>query len=371
MLHAITSLLLLGLPAAPAGDDGFVEVTIPSRPDTTAILLTSDAAASVLETRSVLLTAGTNRLRFDWSRERVDENSVRFAVQATTGTARVVARTKVQRLAGMLYFDVDASEETSATLSTRYLLNGIGWRVDYTGMLPATPDPVKDALDLRLSVEVNNTSGMDLEGARVSFQGGVLEDLSLKNGERRQVEVLRLEQIPVTRRYIFDPARFGGTPRIELEIANSSDAAFARELFPAGKIRIFTAGSGEKGPSLLGEDVFPATPRGEKAKFTIGNARDITVERTVLQQANENERRDRWNKVVAYDQRAKVRFKIHNGLDRDTTLRIVEMPGAPLEIVSCTVPHEKKEAGTIEIEAPLTATQETIVEVEWVRKNLF
>lgn len=370
MLHAISSLLLLGLPAAAAVDDGFVEVTMPSKPDVTSILLTSEAPASVLETRSVPLKLGTNRLRFDWSRERVDENSVRFAVHAATGTARVAARTKVQRLAGMLYFDVDASEETTAILSTRYLLHGIGWRVDYVGMLPAKPDPTNDALDLRLSVEVNNTSGMDLEGARIAFAGGVLESLSLKNGERRQVEILRLEKIPVTRRYIYDPSRFGGTPRIELEIVNTPEAPFARELFPAGKIRIFTQ-TNEGGPSLLGEDVFPGTPRGEKAKFTIGNARDLTVERTVLHQANENERRDRWNKVVAYDQRAKVRFKIHNGLDRDTTLRIVEKPGAPLEIVSCTAPYKKKKAGTIEIEAPLIATQETIVEIEWVRKNLF
>ena len=39
--------------------------------------------------------------------------------------------------------------------------------------------------------------------------------------------------------------------------------------------------------------------------------------------------------------------------------------------VPCTAPHEKKKADTIEIDATLPPAQETIVEVEWVRRNLF
>jgi hypothetical protein len=65
---------------------------------------------------------------------------------------------------------------------------------------------------------------------------------------------------------------------------------------------------------LIGEDVFPATPLGEKAKLYIGHARDLTVERALAFQNNENERRDRWNKVVAYDQRTKLTYKLRNGV---------------------------------------------------------
>ncbi|MEW6074234.1 MAG: hypothetical protein AB1726_16775 [Planctomycetota bacterium] len=366
ILAPFALLAALARPAAP--DEGFVELTVPAKPDATTLLLTSDAPASVVETRAVSLVRGTNRLRFDWSRERVDEGSVRFDVQPAAGTAEIAARTKIHRLGGMLYFDVEASEDTAATLATRYLLYGVGWRVDYVGLLPSEGAP--DALALRLDVEVTNNAGKDLEDARVRFEGGEIDHLSLRPGERRQVEVFRLEGVPVIRRYLWDPARFGGTPAIQLEIENAPGGPIARELLPAGKIRIFAARA-EGGPALLGEDVFPATPLGEKAKLATGNARDLVVERIVLQVGNENERRDRWNKVVAYDQRAKVRFKVRNGFSHDTTLTLFETPGAPLEIVSCSAPYERKKADAIEIQAALPAGQETIVEIEWLRKNLF
>ena len=392
MLPTITSMLLSGLllvPAAPRfspQEDGFVEVTVPTQPDSTVIHLTSASPATLLETRSVRLERGLNRLRFDWSSERIDEASVRFEVAAAAGTAKVVSRRKVQRLGKLLYYDVEASEDSLATLSTHYLLHGIGWRVDYVGLLSEDLDAAgAGSLSLKLRVEVHNNSGLDLEHARVSFEGGLLEDLSLKNSLRRQVDVFRLDGIPITRRYLWDPSRYGGTPRIEFEVQNLPEGPLGRELLPAGKIRVFKAtqaggpallgpallGPALLGPALLGEDVFPSTPLGEKAKFSIGQARDLVVQRTVLSQNNENERRDRWNKVVAYDQRAKVKLEIDCGLPRDTKLILVEKPGAPMEIVSCNVAHKQKQADTVEIEAELKAGQKTIVEIEWVRKNLF
>ena len=377
MLPTISFMLLAGLllvPAAPTlspQDAGLVEVTVPKKPDSTVVHLTSASPATVLETRSIQLERGLNRLRFDWSPERIDEASVRFEVAAASGTAQVVSRRKVHRLGKMLYYDVEASEDTEATVSTHFLLGGIGWRVDYVGFLSEDPaDAAAQKLSLRLSVEVHNNSGMDLEGARVSFEGGLLESVSLKNGLRRQVDVFRLEGIPITRRYLFDPSLYGGTPRIEFELLNSSAGPLGRQFLPAGKIRIFSAAK-EGGPALLGEDVFPATPLGEKAKFSIGGARDLVVKRTVLSQVNENERRDRWNKVVAYDQRSKVKLEIDCGFARDTTLILVEKPGTPMEIVSCSAPHQKKKADTVEIEAELKAGEKTVVEIEWVRKNLF
>jgi len=371
MLSTILSLLLIGPLAIPQtapvpSDDGFTDVTVPTRADSTLVHLTSASPAAVLETRSIRLRRGTNRLRFDWSTERIDEASVRIDVTAESGTAKVVSRRKVQRLGQMLYFDVEAAEDTMATLSTRYLLYGIGWRVDYVGVQGADPA----AMSLRLGVEVQNNSGKDLDRARVSFEGGLIEELSLRSGRSRGAEVFRLESVPFTKRYVYDPMLDATNPRIELELENSPHGPLGRELLPAGKIRVFTA-AGDGGPALLGEDVFPATALGEKAKFSIGHARDLVVRRTVLSQGNENERRDRWNKVVAYDQRTKLRLEIDDGLGRDETLTLVERPGAPHEVVSCTATHERKNAETVEIRADLRAGQKTTVELEWVRRNLF
>jgi len=378
MLSAIASMLFIRLllPLAASDltsqDGGFVEVTIPVEPDATVIHLTSAQPATVLETRTVPLKRGLNRLRFDWSPERIDEDSVRFEVAASSGTASIVSRRKVQRLGKLLYYDVEARQNAPATVSTRYLLEGLGWRVDYAGFLSSGDQGAAGdlTLSLRLSVEVHNNSGLDLEHARVSFEGGLLEDVSLKNGLRRQVDVFRSEPVPVTRRYLWDPSRYGGTPRIEFELSNAPPGPLGRDFLPSGKIRIFQAAK-EGGPALLGEDIFPATPLGEKAKFSIGEARDLVVKRTVLSQVNENERRDRWNKVVAYDQRSKVKLEIDCGLPHDTELLLVEKPGAPFEVVACSVPHERTKADTVELEAELKAGQKTVVEIEWVRKNLF
>ncbi len=350
---------------------GFLEVVVPSKPDATRIQLTSDQPAAVVETRTVHLAAGDNRLRFDWSRERVDENSVRVEVAPAAGTASIASREKIKRLGNTLYFVVNASTATDAVVTTRYLLWGIGWRVDYTGIV-AGADADAQKLELRQTVEVSNGSGKDLDGVTLRFEGGEVAGLALKQGERREVEVFRVADVPLVKRYVFDLSRFGGTPGVELEIDDAAGGALARRLLPAGKIRLF-AKDGDQPPKLVGEDVFPATVLGEKARFSTGLARDITVERRVASQVNENERRDRWNKVVAYDQRTKLSYKVKNGAGRAIKLRVVEQPGAPFTIVAAPPGALKKKSDVLEFDVDLVdgiANQVTF-DVEWLRSNLF
>jgi hypothetical protein len=346
--------------------DGFVEVVVPTAPDSVTLRLTSDQPADVAETRKIALAAGRSRLRFDWSREHLDEGSLRFEVALANGSATLPERTKVRRRGGMTYFDVDASAAGDATLTTRYLLSGVGWRVDYVGTL----EPAGDALDLELAAEVTNRSGKDLAKARVVFDGGEFGDVTLGQGERREVELLRAAHVPLVRRYVYDLGKYGATPAIELELENKEGSPLSRPLLPAGKIRIL-APQEDGRPGLIGEDVFPATPLGEKAKLYVGHARDLTVERAVAFQNNENERRDRWNKVVAYDQRTKVTFKLKNGTGKDATLKVVEHPGTLFEIAASSSPAVKKSSDTVEMEVPIPANGTVDASLEWVRKNLW
>ncbi|MFO0980139.1 MAG: hypothetical protein U1E76_00050 [Planctomycetota bacterium] len=370
MLPLLLSHALVQVPLL-AGDQGYLEVVVPVQADSLEARLTSESPASVVESRTVMLHKGVNRLRFDWSRERVDESSVHLDAAPASGTASITARSKIWRLGNSLYFDVDAAEDTSAVVTARYLLAGIGWRVAYTGLLESgAEDADVPLVTLKLAVEVTNNSGKDLHAARIAFDGGVIERLSLLNGERREVEVARVEHVPTRKRYIYDPGRFGATPGIEVEVANQAGTPLARELLPAGRIRMFAA-AGSAGRGLIGEDVFPSTALGERARFSLGHARDLVVERVVLAQQNENERRDRWNKVVAYDQRAKLRFKVQNGMGRPVELTVVEKPGAPLEVVACGAPHEKKKADTLEIKIAVAATAASELDLEWLRRNLF
>ena len=113
------------------------------------------------------------------------------------------------------------------------------------------------------------------------------------------------------------------------------------------------------------------SPVGEKAKFSPGGARDLAVERAVAFQGNENERRDRWNKVVAYDQRTKLHFKLKNGTARAATLKLVETPGAPFEIAAPLDGLAKTRADRLEREVAIEPGATLEFDVEWVRHNLF
>ncbi len=367
--------LLMALLSAPGealseDESSFLEVAIPTRPDSVMLRLTSDAPAVVTETRQAGLQPGINRLRFDWIRARLDESTVRFDVRPESGTARITALTRSGSLPKMLFYDVEAAGAVPATVRTQYLLAGIGWRIAYVGVLREPIDGQPESLDLRQSIEIRDGSGVDIQNARIVFDGGAIDGVSVRDGQRREVESFRVERLPFTRRHVYDPTRHGTTPGIEIEIENALGGVLARDLLPAGKVRLFTReGDGE--PKLLGEDVFPATPLGEKAKLTTGHERDIPVERRVVFQRNENERRDRWNKVIAYDQRTRIAFKIHNGHAAKTTLVIVERPGAPFELTFCELPQEKKRLDTFEIQVELEPQKETTFEIEWLRRNLF
>ncbi|MBM4015688.1 MAG: hypothetical protein FJ293_12090 [Planctomycetes bacterium] len=352
-------------PVRPDGE-GFVEVVVPTTPQGVTLRLTSDQPANVATTRAVSLAQGRNRLRFDWSRERIDEGSLRFEVAPANGTANVVQREKIHRRGAMTYFDVEAASDGPATLTTRYLLAGIGWRVAYTGLL----DAAGATLSLVGTVEVSNRSGQELVDARVVFDGGEIAALSLAQGERREVELFRIDGIPLQRRYRSDPARHGGTPAIEIELANRAGTPLARPFLPAGRIRLL-APQEDGRPGLLGEDVLPATPLNSTAKLYVGHARDLVVERQVLHQGNENEQRDRWNKVVAYDHRTKLAWKLRNGGDTPATLLLVERPGVPFEVVGASHAASKTALDTVEVEVVLPPGGMLDASLEWLRRNLW
>ncbi len=361
----VPAALLAQAPVRPDGD-GFVEVVVPTAPDTVTLRLTSDQPASVATTRKITLAQGPNRLRFDWSRERLDEGSLRFDVTPSSGSASITQREKIRRRGAMTYFDVDAGNAGTATLTARYLLAGIGWRVAYSGLL----DAAGTSMTLVGTVEVTNRSGQDLDAARVVFDGGELAALTLAQGERREVELFRVEQVPVKRRYVLDPARYGALPAIEVELENRAGSPLARPFLAAGRIRLLTPQENGQ-PGLLGEDVLSATPLGGKAKLYVGHARDFVVDRYVTFQGNENERRDRWNKVVAYDQRTKLVYKVRNGSGAATTLVIVEQPGAPFEVVGASHPTTKPAHDKVEVEVALPVDGSVDVTLEWLRRNLW
>lgn len=370
MIHA----LLITLAATTLGQvasspSSFIEVTPITATNSLELRLTSDQAAFATEARKIKLKAGKNRLRYDWTRERIDEGTLRFSID---GDAKLVTREKVKRIGNAIYLDVESPTDREATLTARYLLLGIGWRVDYVGEVSRGADG-GERLSLEQSIEISNGCGRDLEHARIAFDGGRFEDFSVAENEKRQRETWSVAGIPLTRSYVFDLNRFGGVPGIELEFKNDSGSGLGKEMLPGGKVRILDRRSGnpQDPPVWVGEDVLPATAIGELAKFSPGSARDVTVERGVLFQGNENERRDRWSKVVVFDQRTKLHYKVRNGSGAATKLKLVEYPGAPFESSVALDGLAKTRSDRLEREISLDKDAVVEFDIEWLRRNLF
>lgn len=369
----LRSLVLLGAASAAFAQErivsapsALVEVVESDRPGALELRLTSDAPAHAVERRVVPLAPGLRRLRFDWTRERLDEGTLRFTVGAP---GRLVAREKVKRLANMVYLDVESDSAATVPLEARYLLSGIGWRVDYVATIRKDSAGIETAT-IAQSVEFENRCGRDLRDVRVAFDGGAVESLTLEEGEKRRVELARFTGVLVTRRYVFDLSRFGATPGIELEIENARSTGLGAAFLPAGKIHVLHDGGDGDAPRFVGEDVLPATSIGEKAKFSPGNARDVTVERTLLLQTDENERRDRWNKVVVRDQRTRLRYRVKNG-GPPAAFLLIEHPGAPFEITTPLDGLEKKTSDRLERRLTIESGATLEFEIEWLRRDLF
>jgi len=351
-----------------AGAEDLLEVAVMPGKGRVALTLAPDTPALVEETREVHLEKGRNRLRFDWSGEKIDPASVRLSLSPPEGGA--VERTAVirpGRSPRALYFDVQSTAAGEATATVSYLLSGIGWKVRYLGFL----DETEERLDLAMTLVLSNKSGMDLEGASVSLPFGAVDSIDLKNSAAADIGMLRAGAVPVEKRYTYDLSKYHGKVALHIRFRNDEDSGLGRAALPSGKIRLFRKPAPGAAQAMVGEDILPFTARGEEAKVYVGNATDITVERKVLKSVREKERRDRWNKVTAFDQRERLRFKVANHKDEKASLRIVEHIVGSWEMVEKGRDFEKKDAGTIEYVLDLEAGGEETFEVEYVRNDLW
>jgi len=253
-------------------------------------------------------------------------------------------------------------------LGLTYLTGGLNWAVDYTAQL----SPEGDRLNLAGWAGVQNNTGVMLAANQLRLVAGkinrstpppsprfkvartmaaesVAQDASglpgrqavgaahvytltgpvtLENGERKQVALLRAADVPVTEILVSTghPVVFGtqrGEPRpnhpqVRLSFDNKSLVAGGLPL-PAGVVRVYREAPG--GPPLFsGEDRIADTPDGETAKLTLGQAFDVTVRRE----------QTGFKRLDAKGRNVEAAFKIEirNGRDKPAQVRVDEnLPG--------------------------------------------
>jgi hypothetical protein len=271
-----------------------------------------------------------------------------------------------------------------------YQTQGMGWRADYS--IVVSPDDTK--MDLSGWVTLTNQCGTGFKDARVKliagdvrtiqpppapraavaqnaakagagFGGGFEEKpffeyhmytlgrtTTVNDNQVKQVELLTAADVPVTKRYVFEPGgrywhkRYGEGDfykvNVYIEFKNSKEAKLGMPL-PKGKIRVYKRDPADNDLEFVGEDQIDHTPKDEQLKLYVGDAFDLVGEKKVM----DHKQGDRWSEDA-------VRIELRNHKDEDATYLVREhLTRAQWEITAKSQDYKKIDASTIEFTVPV------------------
>jgi len=290
-----------------------------------------------------------------------------------------------------LVWKVKADKPGEHLVKVAYRANSINWRVDYRAVSAAD----EKTLDLAGWVTINNQTGTRFKDAglklmagdvhlvrdRADFLGEVPteEKLRMKTGVRgfqeksfaeyhlytlgrrttlasaqtKQIELINVEKIPVTKRYLYR-ANFGTRVGVILQFKNSKETCKGLGIpLPKGPFRVYLADNDGQA-EFVGRDEIDHTPKDEPVRIRIGYAFDLVAER--VQTANRRKAGQRWN-----EQDWKITLRNHK--DQPVKIPVEE----PLEgyrnwkILKHSHDYKKKDFRMLEFETAVPANGRTVI----------
>jgi len=271
-----------------------------------------------------------------------------------------------------------------------YQTTGLSWRADYSAVVNA--DDTR--MDLSGWVTLTNQCGAAFKDARVKLIAGdvrriqppvVREELAKARGlaegkgggggfeektffeyhmytlgrtttvnenQVKQVELLTAADVPVLKRYVFEPGgrywhkRYGQGDfykiNVYVEFKNSKDQKLGMPL-PKGKMRMYKKDPADASLEFVGEDEIDHTPKDEELKLYVGDAFDIVGEKTIT----DRKQGDRWRQES-------VKIELRNHKEENIVVRIREhMAGGQWDITAKSQDFKKIDASTIEFDVPV------------------
>jgi len=272
-----------------------------------------------------------------------------------------------------------------------YQTTGMSWRADYSVVVNA--DDTK--MDLSGWVTLTNQCGAAFKDAHVKLIAGDvrrIEPVRLRTGDAvmanalvlqqrgqgfeektffeyhmytlgrtttvnenqvKQVELLTAADVPVLKRYVFEPGgrywhrRYGQGNlykiNVYIEFKNSKEQKLGMPL-PKGKVRVYKKDPADASLEFVGEDEIDHTPKDEELKLYVGDAFDIVGEKTMT----DRKQGDRWRQES-------VKIELRNHKEEDIVVRIREhLGGGQWEITAKSQDYKKIDASTIEFDVPVT-----------------
>ena len=296
--------------------------------------------AEVLQvTRScaVSLPAGETVLVLPFGELGVDPATAILEV-SPAATVRV-ATMEIAAGAQAVRWHLEATRPTDAEVRVTCGMKGLTWSVDYEVML--RPD---GGLDLSQSLTVANGLGRSFDDA--TLIGPVSAAMPLREGERvtRQIMSLPIASEFVERSVVYDKSRHGDAPA-ELLTILPPDPGSGAALEP-GSARILSAT--DAGADFIGTASIPYVPAGEPLELKLGAADGVLVTRTRETATEVNVRKDAHNKTAAYDMDEEWCFEVRNLRATPLALTIVEHPEGTWQVQRASLPHEQRDATTLE-----------------------
>jgi hypothetical protein len=356
------------------------------------------------ERRTVTLRKGTNLIPFSWVGTRIDPTSVQLRFVEGPADVRLVETVVPPRLPNTVVFRV-ASEQTRAQdVEVSYFLQGLSWGARYVAYVDASES------EMRLAgyFTVSNESGEDFEKAAARLVVGEIHLLPPPVSEAKQMlqdaakrgelagralqraaaapareQAARAEALAEYYAYALEGAhdfentwsrkvlalaaegaplkvvyRHDGAVRRLYTFSNSAppgrDDGLGVEPLPAGPVDVFSMD--EKGNvSFVGRAALEFTSVGKEAKLDLGPEPSVTVERKVMdfRRLSISFRED--GNVAGAEVEEEVRLEARNLRPEKVRLELPQQVGDQWDILSSSVPYERKDARTIQFTLELGA----------------
>ena len=328
--HLVQLALAAGLTLTLAGTEaraGIKLITLPPR-ERVEIHLDHSRVTLVEEERIVPLTRGVNEVVFAWANTSIDRNSIQL--RPLSGPGPGGGGVQVLSVAyppgeNALTWQVASEAAGPARVRISYIIG----RLDKSFAYRAEVSPDESTLTLWQYILLHNAANEDF-GVSGMWPGfGERLERPIGINETRKLLTARHDNVPVTKTYTANLARFGyldaGKKQIKIPMhyVLENDSSHALGEFPLmfGKARIFLQ-DGRGGVAFLGEDWAAFTPRDDKLKLYLGVAQDIVVKRTI----DKREEARKIGNVRDYD--VVVRYEIENFKDQAVPLDIIESMSA-------------------------------------------
>ncbi len=257
-----------------------------------------------------------------------------------------------------------------------YLTGGLGWRADYVAEL----DAADDRMDLNGWVTLTNTSGTSYRDTTLQLVAGevnrvrdqmkvyasrampaapamVSESLldyhlytldrptDIEDRQTKQVALLSAGGIPVKKEYVLQggdcyagqSCETGKKRKVAVNLSFENRGGDLGIALPAGIIRVYKKDRAGH-PQFVGEDRIDHTPKYAKVTLKLGDAFDVTAERTRTSYSSisKNEHESAWRIVLRNAKSEAVEVKVEETLPGDW------------KILTENLHHEKTSSSTAE-----------------------